>query len=409
MTLDARIILGGQPVNVLGALMGGAQAAGAVNDVARSNALGAYYRDNGAGILAGEGNALNGLAGLDPMAALGVRGAIAGERRADAALAMDQERLNMAKEQAKQAAAQWAAQQDAAVVAQRAQQTAAMMKSLAVAHAQGNQQLYDSILTQHGENPAAMPFDQFPALAAATEGVLEVWQQMQPQAPEPLSKEGKLAADFRAGLITGEQYQQAQQADGMTVYDPATGNPIMTQGRPPLKLTEQQSKDVVFYERMTGVSPLLDRFEGALTSYQDSIAGNVPLIGNSLVSPEFQQAQQAGREWLAGVLRKDTGAAVTEGELQLYGPMYLPQPGDSPEVLAQKRSARQRAESAIRRGLGTAEVLAQEIDAERAAEGANRFSGMSRDDILNFDYMSLSGAELDAFEARMKELGIGGQ
>ena len=94
-------------------------------------------------------------------------------------------------------------------------------------------------------------------------------------------------------------------------------------------------------------------------------------LGNSLVSTERQQAEQSGRELLASILRKDTGAAITNQEMEIYGKMYLPQPGDSEEVLNQKAEARTRALASIRGGLGTAERKASPVnDGRRTAAGA---------------------------------------
>lgn len=78
-------------------------------------------------------------------------------------------------------------------------------------------------------------------------------------------------------------------------------------------------------------------------------------------SPEFQQAQQAGKEFLQAILRKDTGAAITPQETAEYGSVYLPVPGDTPVVLEQKRVSRKRALEAINAGLPPQAILAQEI------------------------------------------------
>lgn len=133
------------------------------------------------------------------------------------------------------------------------------------------------------------------------------------------------------------------------------------------KLTEQQSKDLVYYQRGQSALANLDKLEGALTSVGDTIKDNVPLMGNLLTSKDYQLANQAGREFLAAILRKDTGAAITGQEMEIYGKMYLPQPGDSAEVLAQKREARGIALEAIKTGLGAASRALPEQPAEPAA------------------------------------------
>lgn len=55
----------------------------------------------------------------------------------------------------------------------------------------------------------------------------------------------------------------------------------------------------------------------------------------------------AAREWLSPVLRKDTGAAVSDEELRTYMQMYIPAYEDSPRVMWQKAQARDTAMRAL--------------------------------------------------------------
>jgi hypothetical protein len=132
------------------------------------------------------------------------------------------------------------------------------------------------------------------------------------------------------------------------------------------KLTEGQSKDLVYLKRGDEANKLLETMAGNLTASggqqgargaADVFLRGLPVVGdsaavNSLVSAPRQQAEQAAREYLAAVLRKDTGAAITSQEFDIYGQTYLPQPGDSPAVLRQKANSRQVALDAIATGLG---------------------------------------------------------
>jgi hypothetical protein len=136
-----------------------------------------------------------------------------------------------------------------------------------------------------------------------------------------------------------------------------------------LKLTEIQSKDLGFYARGTAADAELAPLENALTQFGSSAAAQSPqLIGNYLKSNEYQQAERAGREFLTVILRKDTGAAVTPAEWAMYGPMFLPIPGDKKEVLVEKKKARARAMRAIKLGLGNARGLAEEVDKELSVQ-----------------------------------------
>ncbi|MGL5963119.1 MAG: hypothetical protein ACRCZ2_01775 [Fusobacteriaceae bacterium] len=59
------------------------------------------------------------------------------------------------------------------------------------------------------------------------------------------------------------------------------------------------------------------------------------------VNHEAAEIVNAEREWLAPVLRKDSGAAISQGEWKTTGEVYFPRPGDSPDRIAQKQQSRE--------------------------------------------------------------------
>ena len=70
-----------------------------------------------------------------------------------------------------------------------------------------------------------------------------------------------------------------------------------------------------------------------------NVLNSVPLVGNFMVSPEFQQARQAVDSFIEGQLRLASGAAVPETEVQRYRQLYTPRPGDKGETIRQKLGA----------------------------------------------------------------------
>lgn len=211
------------------------------------------------------------------------------------------------------------------------------------------------------------------------------------QQAKRIELQGKLAANELLGKLQDPNLS----ADERTAYERQyllTTNPgayakaQATVGRN-TKLTEQQSKDLVYFNRGNEANAQLAQQGDALTGRAsgergavrgvvDSMIRGTPLVGdssvaNTLVSAERQQAEQSGRELLASILRKDTGAAITKNEFQIYGRMYLPQPGDSDEVLNQKAEARTRALESIRGGLGNAQQLAAPV-ADGSRQGAEK-------------------------------------
>ncbi len=154
-------------------------------------------------------------------------------------------------------------------------------------------------------------------------------------------------------------YIQAQKGNGLSITT-ADGTVIQQGGGKPL--TEGQSKDTVYSTRAAGALPIIDEFGDALMNPAMRAVENDPTgLARGMQSPEFQQAQQAGKEFLQAILRKDTGAAITPQETAEYGSVYLPIPGDTPVVLEQKRVSRKRALEAINAGLPPQAILAQEI------------------------------------------------
>jgi hypothetical protein len=151
---------------------------------------------------------------------------------------------------------------------------------------------------------------------------------------------------------------------------PEGGNPVRSTMP---KLTEGQSKDVGFYQRgVEANNALTPEAEKALTNASDTALQNVPSVlginpGRAIQSPEFKTAHNSSRNFLAVILRKDTGAAVTPQEFAEYTPLFIPQPSDTPELLAQKRQARATALQAIKDGLGNVGAVLERVMAERKA------------------------------------------
>lgn len=217
-------------------------------------------------------------------------------------------------------------------------------------------------------------------------------QQFRRATPEEAAQYGATAGQFGPD---GRFYPN-NPPSGFNVTTNPDGTVSVTQGQQGNvpKLTEQQSKDLVYYQRGSGALKTLDPISNELTSAWGAGANMVP-GGNYLKSAEYQQAEQAGKEFLQAILRKDTGAAITKEEERQYGDVYLPRPGDSAEVLLQKKEARSRALDAIRNGLGPAQILA----GERPGNG-------NAADLEAAKQAIAKGAPRDAVIKRLRDAGI---
>lgn len=116
------------------------------------------------------------------------------------------------------------------------------------------------------------------------------------------------------------------------------------------KQTEGQANAALYARRMAEAEKVLSRPEisTALMSREQLAKSKVPLgFGNSMVSKEFQMADQAKRDFVNATLRRESGAAISASEFENAEKQYFPQPGDSREVLAQKAHNRRTAMEGI--------------------------------------------------------------
>lgn len=261
MQMNSGLILASQPLNALGAIQQGNQAAAQTNAIRDHNALRALYQSQGAGIANGDAGALNALAGLDPMAAMQAK-------QAQQSMAFDAEKMQMLRAEAAQKAQAYAASLTAAQREAEAKKIADGIAGAGYFFNKGDRAGYDAFLSQQGIDPATHPFDQFPALAAQYGGALDalknfqtmsapadptdgapsgfMWKDPQNRAAGvvplpgaekqqgPLTTEGKLKADLDAGRIDQAAYEagMARLAPKGTSlsFDPATGQMTFNQG-----------------------------------------------------------------------------------------------------------------------------------------------------------------------------------
>ncbi|MCP2134603.1 type III secretion system FlhB-like substrate exporter [Rhizobium sp. SLBN-94] len=131
------------------------------------------------------------------------------------------------------------------------------------------------------------------------------------------------------------------------------------QGMIPLtepKVTVDESKAGGFADRMTQSGTLIDKFGDAGLSTFDQTITNSPyvpgFIANNLVGEDFQQYDQARRDFINAQLRRESGAVISPEEFDNANKQYFPQPGDKPEVLEQKRKNRETVMGAMIRDAG---------------------------------------------------------
>lgn len=115
------------------------------------------------------------------------------------------------------------------------------------------------------------------------------------------------------------------------------------------KKTEVQAKAEIFANKMEQSNKSIS--DGVGTSLAGKIASGLPL-GNYAQTAEYQKYKQASSNFITALLRQESGAAISKTEFDRYEREYMPQPGDGPEVLAQKNEARRVAIDGMKKGAG---------------------------------------------------------
>jgi len=106
------------------------------------------------------------------------------------------------------------------------------------------------------------------------------------------------------------------------------------------KLTDSEGRSTGFYGRGLESQKVLNDLEGQGTSLWNNTAGQIPKVGNFLRSEDAQKYDQAKRNFINAVLRRESGAVISPEEFANADQQYFPQPGDGKEVIAQKRRNR---------------------------------------------------------------------
>ena len=118
--------------------------------------------------------------------------------------------------------------------------------------------------------------------------------------------------------------------------------------------TAEQAKSALFSKRMADAEQVFGALEkqGWSPTAGQEYVGAIPLVGNKLLSNERQQFDQAERNFINAVLRPESGAVISDVEFANARRQYIPQPGDTPATLAQKKANRQQAMLGVGAGSG---------------------------------------------------------
>lgn len=312
----------------------------------------------------------------------------------------------MARANAARAAQRYVAQLSAEQRAEQAGKLNRGLRGAAYFYSKGDKEGFEKFVETQGLDPADVPFDQFPAVAAQYTGVLDTLQNFEvrenPPAPEPADEYQRyIQEESQAGRqpLSRIDYSLAKKGQGTTVYDPATGQPLVQiggAGGPP-KMTVDAAKNSGFLARMLESNEVLGQTEEQGTRWMQQQLENVPMgLGNYGRDPEFQRFDQARRDFVNAILRRESGAVISQSEFDNANKQYFPAPGDTPEVIEQKRRNRLTAIQGIRIGASSG---APYVDATRLPPYQPESQDMSSPAPAAPDFSTMSDEELDAYIA----------
>ena len=151
-----------------------------------------------------------------------------------------------------------------------------------------------------------------------------------------------------------EQVKAAGFAPGTVVTQDRYGKPQVLNKE---KYTQPQILSGTYAARMDDATNSIKKimetgFDPAGIMQNIDFFGSPEIVANYMRTPEGQQYRQAQENWISANLRKESGAAIPEEEMDREIKKWFPYPGDKVQNIAQKSQARKTAERGMRKAAG---------------------------------------------------------
>lgn len=415
MALDPNIILSGVGPDVVGSMSRGNALAGEILGQRRNVALNNLYQTQGADILAGKQPALNALAGLDPVAALGVQ-------QTQQQIGFSAEEMAIKRAEIARMTSERAASLSAEEAAQHAAQ---IERGVAAATAATSPQQWDQIVTQFGAQDLVGQFGNKDAIINSYLGVAEGLKRITPTVPEVSIPSGYIPVDPnnpRAGVQLLPGYTPKSGPDvvvnngeGNTFYKELDkGQAGMFQGL--IDQGIQAGRNTVLVDR---IGAMLEQTPTGIGAVAKNIAGSLGIPTDGL---DEVQALNALVNQLTPGQRQPGSGSMSDKDIEMFKaslPSLINQPGGNAIILSTMRAiadytlkqseiANRVADRTITPAEGRKQLaalanpLSNVTGTGKSTPGA--FSSMTLDQLNQVDIMQLDPAGLDEFEARYNAL-----
>ncbi len=154
---------------------------------------------------------------------------------------------------------------------------------------------------------------------------------------------------------TEETFFPPEGSKTLKPFSPYSNRPQKPLARPGDKEPNQaQSLAAGYANRMEQASSLFDKLEGQVTGMgviEQTVRRQAP---NFAKGATMQSQEQAERNFLNSVLRRESGAVISPTEFDEGRKQYFPQPGDGPDVLKLKKQNRMTAIETMKGSAGRA-------------------------------------------------------
>jgi len=105
-----------------------------------------------------------------------------------------------------------------------------------------------------------------------------------------------------------------------------------------------ESQAMLYGQRMKDANIILNMYENQGTDILQNVLNQVPWgLGRMAQTDEFKSFDDARRDFVNAVLRRESGAAIAPSEFESAARQYFPVLGDSPQQIEEKRRRRETA------------------------------------------------------------------
>jgi hypothetical protein len=206
--------------------------------------------------------------------------------------------------------------------------------------------------------------DVVPTTRNMKQGTNEITQQWNPDtkswveiARGPAFKQDEDKAPSGFGFVRDVKGNKQFDANGNPLLTNLTGGPADKSLNP----TKEQSDAYTYSTRMESADKILNNLEGQydpliISAKVSPITSNIPGAQNAInykMSANDQKAEQAQRNFLTAVLRRESGAAISPSEFEMGNIQYFQQPNDKPENIKQKAANRREAIEGLKKASGS--------------------------------------------------------